>query len=150
MSVRNRVRAMLAAQVQGVLATTNANGAPATALMAFAANTDSSVVYLATPVAARKATNMLERPAVSLLWDNRTGNLADHGEGCLVTAGGAAALVDDGNDDYLTARALFGAKNPNMSGFLAQDGVGIFAVTVNEYELVQGYERPQLWAPGRP
>ena len=141
---------MLAAQVQGVLATTHANGAPATALMAFAAAADSSVVYLATPVAARKAVNMLERPAVSLLWDNRTGNLADHGEGCLVTAGGTAALVDGGDDAGGAARALFGAKNPNMSGFLSQRGVGIFAVTVDEYELVVGYDRPQVWVPGRP
>jgi hypothetical protein len=145
--VRSRVQAMLASQVQGVLATVGRNLAPATALMAFATNRDSSVVYLATHVAARKALNMLERPTVSLLWDNRTGNLADHGEGVLVTAGGVAALLPAAGEDALVARASFEAKNPNMARFLATDGVGLFAVTVDEYEVVVGYERPQAWVP---
>ena len=96
-----------------------------------------------TPIAARKAQNMLERPAVSLLWDNRTGNAVDHGNGLLVTASGNAALAK--NLEPATARFL--AKNPEMSGFLESDGIGLFEVSIRTYEVVHGYDRPQMWDP---
>ena len=134
---------MLSSQVQCVLATVHRDNAPATALMAFAAIPNLQTIVLATPLAARKAQNMLERPAVSLLWDNRTGNASDHGNGLLVTASGSAALVKNSE----TAMAHFLSKNPEMSKFLESDGVGLFEVSIRTYEVVHGYDRPQIWDP---
>ena len=110
-----------------MLATVHRDNAPATALMAFAAIPNLQTIVLATALAARKAQNTLERPAVSLLWDNRTGNASDHGHGLLVTASGSAALVKNGE----TAMAHFLSKNPEMSKFLESDGVGLFEVSIS-------------------
>ena len=140
------VRPLLSSQVQCVLATVQQDHAPATALMAYAMSPCLRLIYIATPLTARKAENMLQRPAVSLLWDNRTGNLSDHSDGVLVTADGTSALAPDRD----AAAELFLHRNPNMERFLASDGVGLFAVSVREYEIVQGYDRPQRWDPTDP
>ena len=140
------VRPLLSSQVQCVLATVQRDETPATALMAYAMSPCLRTVYLATPLRARKADNMLQRPGVSLLWDNRTGNLADHGDGLLVTADGTSALAPDRD----AAAELFLQRNPNMEPFLASASVGLFAVRVREYEIVQGYDRPQRWDPTDP
>ena len=68
--VAEHVRRMLGAQVQLVLATVSHDG-PATHLMAYAAASDLTRVWLATPRTARKAANMIHDPRVSMLWDNR-------------------------------------------------------------------------------
>ena len=88
---------------------------------------------------------MLERPSCSLLWDNRTGRLADHGDGVLVTAVGraAAARPEEG-------RARFLERNPNMGRFLASDGVALFRISVARFEIVKGYGRPRRWEPQEP
>jgi hypothetical protein len=147
------VRRTLAAQVQGVLATVDPSGAPATFLMAFATAHDSATILLATPTGARKALHMLDRPRVSLLFDDRTGKLADHKDGLLVTAAGTARLLNDQlqpSADGLrlaVARNLFLEKNPNMAGFVSHPDIGLFAIKVEVYEVVKGYEKPQLWEP---
>ena len=146
MAARARVQAMLGSQVQCVLATVQPDATPATALMAYATSPCLRTVYLATSLAARKAESMLQRPGVSLLWDNRTGNLSDHGDGLLVTADGTSALAPDRD----AAAALFLQRNPNMKDFLSSERVGLFAVSVREYEIVQGYGRPQRWDPADP
>ena len=75
------VRALLDAQVQCVLATANGAGWPSTHLMAYAFAEDLRQVYMASGVSSRKIEDIRSNSAVSLLWDNRTGNLADHGDG---------------------------------------------------------------------
>ena len=144
-SVARRVEAMLTSQVQCVLATTAADLAPATFLMAYAASPCLRHVFVATPLRARKAQQMLDRPTVSLLWDNRTGNLADHGDGLLVSATGQAVV--SAPEELPSATQYFLARNPNMADFMASDGVGIFKIRVSSYEVVEGYGRPQQWVP---
>ena len=140
-----QVENLLASQVQCVLATTAEDLTPATFLMAYAASPCLRSVFVATPLQARKAQQMLERPGVSILWDNRTGNLADHGDGLLVTASGHAAVAP--RSEHESASARFLARNPNMAGFLASDGVAIFEIRVGRYEVVEGYGRPRQWQP---
>ena len=136
------VEALLASQVQCVLATTDADLAPCQYLMAYATSPCLREIFVATPLQARKAQQMLERPSCSLLWDNRTGRLADHGDGVLVTAVGraAAARPEEG-------RARFLERNPNMGRFLASDGVALFRISVARFEIVKGYGRPRRWEP---
>ena len=137
--LRGHVGTLLASQVQCVLATVELSCVPTTALMAFAHSEDLRSVYLASHTMARKAENMIERPtAVSLLFDNRTGNLKDHGDGLLVTARGRVVPPSNRTtNDSHEAAPLFLAKNPNMSTFLAGVGVGIFDFQVSEYEVVR-------------
>ena len=147
---RSSVRALLTSQVQCVLASVSSDLTPHTALMAYATSDNLQSVYLATPLAARKAENMIARNTVSLLFDNRTGNLEDHGDGLLVTARGTAVLCDGG--DISTAKgtavkASFLEKNPNMTGFLASPGVGLFRLDIAMYEVVHGYNKPLSWNP---
>ena len=112
--------------------------------MAFASSPDVQTIYLATLMSGRKTTNMIERPQVSLLWDNRTGNTTDHGGGLLVTASGVAKLVES---DEASIRECFLTKNPSMTTFLEGKDVGLFAVRVMNYEVVLGYDRPIHWDP---
>ena len=145
MPVAQSVRSMLSSQVQCVLATTSCDRSPATYLMAYAPSPELRTIFIATPMGARKAQQMRECPLVSLLWDNRTGNVADHAEGILVTATGEARQVLP--HEAHEAVALFLARNVNMAGFLASEGVGLFSIQVGSYELVEGYGRPQQWDP---
>ena len=141
---QTHVRTLLRSQVQCVLATISADQTPHTALMAYAASPDFKIIHLATPLLARKSQNMIARPDVSLLWDNRTGTLNDHGDGLLVTARGRATLSKSADN----ARAAFLSTNPNMKEFLTSTHVSLFDVHVEMYESVVGYEQPQQWEVG--
>ena len=140
-----QVGALLASQVQCVLATTTEEFTPATFLMAYAASSGLQAVFVATPLRSRKAQQMLERPSVSLLWDNRTGNLADHTDGLLVTATGQAMVAP--RDELPSVSEQFLARNPNMGQFLASEGVAVFKISVESFEVVEGYGRPRRWDP---
>ena len=142
----SHVRPLLSSQLQCVLATVQQDHTPAMALTAYAMSPCLRSVYIATPLAAHKAENMLQRPGVSLLWDNRSGSLSDHRDGLLVTADGTAALAHDRD----AAATLLLHRNPNMEPFLASSGIGLFAVTVREYEIKHGHDRPQRWDPTDP
>ena len=143
-AARTLARSLLSSQVQAVLATATREGAPSTHLMAYAHTDDLRHVYVATGAETRKALQMLSNPSVSLLWDNRTGNLADHGDGVLVTAAGRAALLE--HEDRAAGLAALEHKNPNMSSFL-RGGVSVFSVGVETYSVVRGYDAPALFAP---
>jgi hypothetical protein len=145
-AVGTMVKATLKSQVQAVLATVSANHRPLTHLMAYATSSNLKQIYFATAKQTRKAANMSERPSVNVLWDNRTGNVSDHGDGLLVTAAGqATSMVLEG--DIEEAKVSLLAKNPNLSTFLAGEGVGYFVVTVENYEVVVGYGQPNKWSP---
>ena len=135
---------VLRSQAQLVLATANRAAAPSTHLMAYAHSDDLRHVFLASG-RTRKLADMLENPAVSLLWDNRTGNLADHADGILVTARGRATELTGG--DAARARAALLHRNPNMSGFLGGESVAMVDVEVETMAVVVGYGSPELFTP---
>lgn len=114
--------------------------------MAYAFSDTLQHVYLASPIRSRKVEDVLASPAVSLLWDNRTGNLADHGEGMLVTASGRAAVLEmDGpSSSDAEGEALLLDRNPNQAAFMARDDVAVMRVSVDAYAVVVGYSRPKL------
>ena len=140
------VRRLLRTQVQCVLATVDpSTRAPATHLMAFGAASDMSRIFLATADQSRKARNMRRSPSVSILWDDRTGRLADHKDGALCAANGTASqLSATAAED---ARRIILDANPNFSDFLASPTVALFAVDVESYEVVVGYGAPEQWRP---
>ena len=111
--------------------------------MAYAYTDDMSHVFIASSVSSRKVEDMLANPKVSILWDNRSGNLADHSEGTLVTASGRASLLTSGSDAESAAARLI-ERNPNQKGFMDQKGVAVLAVAVETYAVVIGYGKPTL------
>jgi len=90
---------------------------------------------------------MRSHPDVSLLWDDRTGNLGDHADGILVTAEGKATLLEPCDTAAIKAHAAMLADNPNMKEFLAADTTVLFAVDVSEWGVVEGYGATRTWNP---
>ena len=137
---------LLHSQVQGVLATWCAmNKRPATHLMAFGCRSDLTHVFLATSLNTVKAQNMQMCPAVSMLWDDRTGKLSDHGDGGLVTARATARILR--GDVSSEARKLFLLANPNMVAFVHDASTAMFELKIEEYSVVVGYGESQQWSP---
>ena len=143
--VVERIKALLTSHVQCVLATTAANLTPAQYLMAYDVSPCLRTVLVATPRQARKAQQMMERPRVSVLWDNRTGNLTDHSAGSLVVATGDASTVP--RVELASASKHFLARNPNMASFLSSEAVALFQISVDSFEITEGYGRPERWDP---
>jgi flavin reductase (DIM6/NTAB) family NADH-FMN oxidoreductase RutF/nitroimidazol reductase NimA-like FMN-containing flavoprotein (pyridoxamine 5'-phosphate oxidase superfamily) len=135
---------LLSSQVQCVLSTHSAD-APRQHLMAYAFDDSLRNVYLASRPATEKVTNMLRRPQVSLLWDNRTGNTTDHCNGVAAMAAGRAAPVRG----WQRARAAFLLlqRNPELEGLLASADTLVLAVAVDAYRLARGYDAVAEFSP---
>ena len=139
------VRTMLRSQVQCVLATATPKGQPATHLMAYAFSDDLRRVFMASGRHSQKIEDVRANPSVSLLFDNRTGNISDHGDGMLVTASGRAALCEKSQHELDRLHLL--QRNPNMDSFLTREDVTVFSVAVDTYAVVVGYGQPELVKP---
>ena len=139
------IRALLTTQVQCVLSTIDED-APNQHLMAFAPEPSLTDVYIASQRATRKVANLLRHPAVSLLWDNRTGNTRDHVQGLAVTAQGQASLLNG----WARARVehLLLARNPELATLLSGNEAAVFALRIQSYRLVQGYDSVTAFIPG--
>jgi general stress protein 26 len=139
------IRELLNTQVQCVLSTV-AEGAPNQHLMAYAAEPSLTDVYIASRRTTSKVSNLLRNPAVSLLWDNRTGNTEDHVHGLALMAQGRAHLLNG----WIRARAehLLVARNPELGELLTGNDVAVFALRIRSYRLVQGYDSAVTFIPG--
>lgn len=127
---------LMSAQVQCVLATLSPTG-PAQHLMAYAFDADACTVYVTSMRQTEKVGNMLHRPAVSLLWDNRTGNNKDHVEGVALMATGHAVLLSS-EQCAQPARALQ-QRNSSLTELLNHADSAILAIRISAYRLVRGY-----------
>lgn len=140
-----RVRQLLDAQVQCALATQGAD-APALHLMAYAVSDDLSKVYVASRDGTTKVGNMRAHPAVALMWDNRTGLLADHVEGTVLTARAEAREL--AGAERGVAIAALAARNPSLAGLLAAAEATVFALGVSYYGIGTGYGDHTTYVPG--
>lgn len=113
--------------------------------MAFGLADSLQYVFLATKANTQKAENMIRSPLVSILWDDRTGQLQDHAEGMLVTASGVASLTDGAI--AAEAQATILSANPNFGRFVNDPATVLFAVDVLSYDVVVGYGSPIRWCP---
>jgi general stress protein 26 len=139
------IRQLMTTQVQCVLSTV-ADGAPSQHLMAYALEASLTHVYIASRRATGKVDNMLRNPSVSLLWDNRTGNTADHVQGLALMAQGEASLLNG----WARARAehLLLARNPELAKLLSGNDSAVLALQIRSYRLVQGYDAVSTDIPG--
>jgi nitroimidazol reductase NimA-like FMN-containing flavoprotein (pyridoxamine 5'-phosphate oxidase superfamily) len=139
------IRDLLTTQVQCVLSTIDED-TPNQHLMAFALEPSLTDVYIASERATKKVANLLRNPAVSLLWDNRTGNTRDHVHGLAVTAQGQASLLNG----WARARVehLLLARNPELATLFSGNEAAVFALRIQSYRLVQGYDSVTAFIPG--
>lgn len=132
----DEIKHFLNTQVQGVLATLDGDQ-PCLHLMAYGFSDDLSELYLVSYADTRKVSNMLAQPKVSMLWDNRTGNSADHVDGLALNAVGQAFRLDETRFDDI--KALLLRRNSTLKTLLSSDRAAIFSVSVSEYVYVKGY-----------
>ena len=138
------IHSFLECQVQCVLATM-CDGRPYQHMMAYAFDASLQAIYVASLRDTEKVSNMLRAPAVSLFWDNRTGNIQDHTEGLALTGTGQAELLDSEERDAAFHALLL--RNPTLAGLLNTVGVAIFAIRISRYSMAQGYTSKREYVP---
>lgn len=143
--MKDTVAALLKQQVQCVLATLGDKEA-ALHLMAYAFSSELDEIYLASLEKTQKVKNMRNNPAVTCLWDNRTGKHADHVEGMAMSGFGQARELT-GQAATRVQRLLL-ARNATLKSLICDPGVVYFALSIDRYQWVEGYTRAMSFVPG--
>lgn len=143
-STIDTIRDLVNTQVQCTLATVNA-GRPSQHLMAYAFEPSLGSILLVSGRRTTKTHNMLADPAVSLLWDNRTGNTKDHCRGLALAAEGNAQVLQG----WMRVRAarLLRLRSPELANLLHQADALVFSIKVGTYRLAEGYGTVTRWTP---
>lgn len=132
-----RIDRLLAAQLQGVLATQD-EGCPYTSLMAFAHTPDLQQLVMATLRATRKHANLLRNPQVSFLVDNRCNSANDYAAAVAISVHGQASEVEPDRVAELTA--LFLRKHPGLRDFVSQPGCALMRIRVARYRVISRFD----------
>ena len=138
------IREMLSSQVQCVLATVSKK-APTLHLMAYAFSEDLKHLYCLSLSNTRKVNNIKNNSAVSLLWDNRTGNTSDHIQGTCLSADAKARIFETEKNSGQITKLL--ERNPELSSMLNDDSCVIIKIRINNFILVQGYSKISRYSP---
>ena len=88
----------------------------------------------------RKVSNIVAAPAVSLLWDNRTGNCQDHTEGWCLTAQGEAHLVTPEDANFSRLQQIFLDRNPNLTALAQHLDSVIIKISIADFFVTLGYQ----------
>jgi nitroimidazol reductase NimA-like FMN-containing flavoprotein (pyridoxamine 5'-phosphate oxidase superfamily) len=138
----DRVRSLLATQRSAVLAT-QGDRAPYTSLMAFLGADDLASLILATPRQTTKYTNLMARPEVALLVDDRTNSGSDTQAASALTILGRAEEV--GGIERGELSRAFALKHADLSGFLALPDTALIRVRVRRYILVERFQEATVF-----
>lgn len=141
--LRETVRSLLAAQPLGILAT-QGHGQPYCNLVAFTPSDDLKSLLIATPRATAKYANMLARPGVSLLVDNRCGASPDFAGGIVATCIGRAAPVPD--HECEAARQRHFSRHPALRSHLDTPDCALVGIAVERYIVARGVRRIEVLA----
>jgi len=129
---------LLDQQAQCVLATMGETS-PYQHLMAYAFSDDLFTIYLATYMDTRKFRNMQLNPNVSLIWDNRKGNIQDHLDGYSLSATGLADQLEGTSQEE--ARKAIRSRNTTLDNLLTHANCRLFSINLEEYTLTKGYDQ---------
>jgi nitroimidazol reductase NimA-like FMN-containing flavoprotein (pyridoxamine 5'-phosphate oxidase superfamily) len=132
------VRELLSSQRLGTLATA-ANDQPYCSLVAFTPSDDLASILIATLRHTAKYRNMLERPLVSLLVDDRCGAAADFSRGSAVTCIGRAAAVPAG--ELEAARHRHFERHAGLRQQLDSPDCALVRIDISRYIMVRGVLR---------
>lgn len=135
--LKARLTRLFAEQYFAVLATRTGDRIHTT-LVAFAATDNLKTIYVCTPRATRKYTNLKQNPSVSLLVHNSSNMATDIRQAMAVTVSGDAAEVPENR--LAAAREVYLGKQPHMSAFVRSPNTAIIEVTVMRYDVVAHFQ----------
>ena len=135
-----KLHRFFATQKSMVLATL-ADSGPYCSLMAFGLTPDLAILVLATPRNTEKYRNILARPEVSLLADNRKNVDDDYTEAMAVTVLGRAFEVT--HDSIADIRPVIAKDHPGMHRFFQNPDTAFIAVHVSRYVVVERFQDVQ-------
>ena len=142
--LKREISTILDQQIQCVLATLQ-DDQPCQHMMAFAYAEDLSRIFLATYVDTRKYRNMITNPSVSILWDNRSGSVADHVDGLSLIALGRAELLV--GCSQVEVRELILKRNQALQVLLEDESCKLFMVLIEDYQWTKGYQQVLHYIP---
>jgi hypothetical protein len=88
---------------------------------------------------------MRANPNITCLWDNRTGNNADHTAGLAMSGFGQARELT--GKSARSALRLLLRRNATLKPLLSDPTVVIFALHIDRYQWVEGYTRVIIYEP---
>ena len=135
--LKSKLFSLFSEQYFAVLATRTADQLHTT-LVAFATTDDLKTIYVATPRATRKYTNLQHHPSVSLLVHNSSNMATDIRQAIAVTIAGTAEEVP--MDRLAAAQSVYLDKQPYMSGFVNSPNTALIEVTVKRYDVVAHFQ----------
>jgi nitroimidazol reductase NimA-like FMN-containing flavoprotein (pyridoxamine 5'-phosphate oxidase superfamily) len=136
----------LAAHPLAVLATHGAEY-PYTSLVSVALTADARAFLFPTGRETRKFANLLRQARVSLLLDNRGGDLSD--PPYAITVLGQASEVTPDAPDRGVLEAAYLERQPHLAGFLAGEGTALIRVELDRVILVERFSEvfETSWPP---
>ena len=141
-----RVRKLLAGQALAVLATQGEAG-PHASLVAFAATDDLCRVVFATDRETRKYANLVARPRVALLIDDRSHHESDFHKATAATVLGEAHEANGSDREELLAVYL--DAHPHLADFVASPTCALIVVTVESCSVVTQFQNVMELVPDR-
>lgn len=135
--LKTSLATLFAEQYFAVLATRTGDRIHTT-LVAFAATDDLKTLFLCTPRATRKYSNLKQNPSVSLLVHNSSNMATDIRQAIAVTVSGDAAEVPEKRLE--ASRTVYLAKQPHMDRFVRSPNTAIIEVTVQRYDVVAHFQ----------
>lgn len=152
--VQPELTTLLKSQVQCVLATLGEASAETAAtapdyltsgpqqhLMAYAFSASHQRIIMMSYRHTRKVSNIQSRAAVSILWDNRTGQAQDHTKGWCLTAQGQAHLVEPSEATFEHLQQCFLSTNPNLIRLVEHPDSVLISITIEQFHLTLGYQQ---------
>ena len=136
--LRQKVKALLAGQGLGVLATTDPDGHPYASLIAFAAKAENTTLYFVTPRATRKFANLTHDGRVALLVNNSVNQPVDFHAAVAATILGNARPLDP--DERERRLSVYLKKHPYLKQFATAPSCAMFAIDITGVTMVQKFQ----------
>lgn len=133
---------LLNQQRLGVVATDSGAG-PYLSLVAFAVTPDFNHLIFLTRRTTQKFCNIVSRPQVAMLIDNRTNQPGDLALGVAVTLLGEA--VELHGDDRRARLQLFLAKHPDLGAFAEEPETAVIEIVVSRTIVVSQFEKVRIF-----
>lgn len=135
--LKSALSALFAEQYFAVLATRCGDDIHTT-LVAFAAADDLKTLFVCTPRATRKYSNLKQHPSVSLMVHNSSNLATDIRQAIAVTVSGVADEVAASHLE--SARSVYLSKQPHMADFATAPNTAMIRIRVDRYDVVAHFQ----------
>ena len=145
-SDQSRLRHLLETQKYAVLATDN-HGQPYTSLMAYSITDDLRAFILMTERGRLKYENLMTKPRVAIMIDNRENLGSDLDATIAVTAQGVAEEISAETRD--AAREMCLERHPALQSFADSPSCAFIRILVTSYVIVRQFQEVTEWRIAR-